>query len=85
MVRVTVSDIEAVTVDITLPAAYVSVGSDIATVQPNPYVGETTITPTTETQVLQTMNTSVSTNITIEPIPSNYGLITWNGSNLMIS
>ena len=49
------------------------------------YTGATTVTPTTETQTLQTANKSVLSDITINPIPSNYGLITWNGSNLMIS
>lgn len=49
------------------------------------YTGSTTITPTTETQVLETNQTSVLSNITINPIPSNYGLITWNGSSLTVS
>ena len=49
------------------------------------YTGSTTITPTTETQVLETNQKSVLSNITINPIPSNYGLITWNGSSLTVS
>lgn len=74
-----------VTVTVLNPVVNVSIGSDIATVQPNPYTGATTITPTTETQTLQTANKSVLTDIVIEPIPNNYGLITWDGSRLTIS
>ena len=49
------------------------------------YEGETTVTPTQETQVLQTIGTLVTDNITINPIPNNYGLISWNGSVLTVS
>jgi len=49
------------------------------------YTGETVITPTQETQILHTEQKSVLTDITVEPIPSNYGLITWNGSFLTVS
>ena len=49
------------------------------------YTGATTITPTQETQILSTADKSVYENITINPIPSNYGLITWDGSTLTIS
>lgn len=49
------------------------------------YEGPTEITPSQETQVLQTEQTSVLSNIVINPIPNNYGLITWNGSALTVS
>ena len=49
------------------------------------YTGPVEITPTRETQVLHTALKSVMTDITINPIPSNYGLITWNGSVLTVS
>lgn len=49
------------------------------------YTGPTTITPTTETQILNTNQKSVLSDITINPIPNNYGLITWNGSALTVS
>ena len=49
------------------------------------YEGETTVTPTQEPQVLETIGTLVRDNITINPIPNNYGLITWNGSVLTVS
>lgn len=49
------------------------------------YEGATEITPSAETQVLQTNNFRMTDNITINPIPSNYGLITWDGSTITVS
>lgn len=49
------------------------------------YGGETHITPSAETQILSTHNRIVKENIIIEPIPSNYGLIGWDGSILTVS
>lgn len=49
------------------------------------YSGQTEITPSEDTQVLQTANKTVLQNIIINPIPSNYGRITWNGSTLTVS
>ena len=49
------------------------------------YTGETVITPSTTEQVLATAEKVVARNIVINPIPSNYGLITWNGSTLTVS
>ena len=49
------------------------------------YTGAVEVTPTNEPQVLPTRNTAVFSDITINPIPSNYGLITWNGITLTVS
>jgi len=49
------------------------------------YSGPYTVTPTQSTQTLSTQNKRTTSNITINPIPSNYGLITWNGSFLKVS
>ena len=49
------------------------------------YSGQTEVTPSEETQTLQTANKTVLHNIVVNPIPSNYGLITWNGSTLTVS
>ena len=56
------------------------IGQDLPT-----YTGVTEVTPTTTEQVLDTSNKVVARNIVINPIPSNYGLITWNGSTLTVS
>ena len=49
------------------------------------YDGDYTITPSSETQVLETKDLVSTDNFTINPIPSNYGLITWNGTTLIVS
>lgn len=52
---------------------------------PPSYEGEYEVTPSEETQTLATDSLYMRGNITINPIPSNYGLITWNGSVLTVS
>lgn len=55
------------------------------TVMPNPYPGPYEVTPTQQTQVLETADKSMTDNVTINPIPECYGLITWDGSKLRVS
>ena len=59
--------------------AFIEVHTDVQ------YTGDYTITPTAQAQILQTKDMVCFDNITIEPIPDNYGLITWNGSALTVS
>lgn len=49
------------------------------------YTGSYTVTPSSETQTLQTNGKRMTGDITVNPIPSNYGLITWNGAVLTVS
>lgn len=49
------------------------------------YQGPYSITPTNAQQVLPTNNKLTTDNIVVEPIPNNYGLISWNGSTLTVS
>lgn len=49
------------------------------------YDGGTTFTPSAEAQTIPTAHTVLLSDITINPIPSNYGLITWNGITLTVS
>lgn len=51
----------------------------------SPYSGDYTVTPSAQAQTLETGGHVLLSNITIEPIPSNYGLITWNGSVITVS
>ena len=50
-----------------------------------PYDGEYNITPTNQEQVLETVGKRMLQNVKVAPIPSNYGLITWDGSTLTVS
>lgn len=49
------------------------------------YDGEYEFTPTAETQIVEIANKKATDNITINPIPHNYGLIGWNGAFLTVS
>ncbi len=42
-------------------------------------------TPTSQTQTIDIGGMAARQDIVINPIPSNYGLITWNGSTLTVS
>lgn len=49
------------------------------------YDGDYELTPTQETQVIPIIGKTARRNITVAPIPSNYGLVTWNGAVLTVS
>lgn len=54
-------------------------------VLPPTYGGTYEVEPSTETQILNTKELYLAENITINPIPNNYGLITWNGTTITVS
>ena len=49
------------------------------------YLGPYEFTPTDEAQIVQVGGLQMKQDLVIDPIPSNYGLITWNGSTLTVS
>ncbi len=49
------------------------------------YDGPTEFTPTQATQMIATAGLKVLEDFIINPIPQNYGLITWDGSTLTVS
>lgn len=58
----------------------------ISRLEPLPYyTGDYEVTPTSETQTLNTANLSMAENIVVNPIPSNYGRITYNGGYITVS
>ena len=59
------------------PAVYVSIADY--------YEGPYTVTPDETMQTLPTDNKTALHDIVVNPIPSNYGRITWNGTTLTIS
>lgn len=54
-------------------------------IYPSAYSREYIVTPSSEVQTLDTEGLMMTHDITINPIPSNYGLITWDGSTLTVS
>lgn len=73
-VRVSIAGIASAQVDARTPV--VNVGKR--------YEGDYTATPTTEPQVFETEGLLMSRKFTVAPIPSNYGLIVYNGSSISI-
>ena len=49
------------------------------------FAGPYEYTPTSDEQTVPIAYLMASQDITIKPIPNNYGLITWNGSTLTVS
>lgn len=49
------------------------------------YDGAYEWTPTGTVQIIEIADKKALENITINPVPQNYGLITWNGSTLTVS
>lgn len=49
------------------------------------YDGPTEFVPTGEYQVIHVAGRAVVQDIVVDPIPSNYGLITYDGSKLTVS
>lgn len=54
-------------------------------IYPNPYTGAVEVTPSEELQTLETRGLMMTENVKVNPIPSNYGLITYNGSTITVS
>ena len=50
-----------------------------------PYPGPYEVTPSQAPTVLQTAGKRMTEDVTVGAIPSNYGLIEWNGSRLRVS
>ena len=49
------------------------------------YTGSYEVTPSAETQTLATNGYRMTADVVVNPIPSNYGLIGWNGSILTVT
>lgn len=68
------------------PHANISTSTQITRdyVDRDPYTGDYVVTPSGETQTLETENKRMTGNVTINPIPNNYGRIAWNGTTLIV-
>ena len=71
----TLTALQGIEGTLTIPSA---VGVEI-------YDGEYEFTPTEDTQTVSIENKMAVQDITINPIPSNYGRITWNGTTITVS
>lgn len=78
--------IPAVRVCVDPAALGVSLGTPVVKeyVDVDPYEGPVTVTPSEETQVLATAGLRMLEDVTVNPIPSNYGRISRDGSILTV-
>ncbi len=78
---------QSVTVTVNGAGLSVSTGEPVAReyYERPAYDGPYTFTPSAEAQIIPTQHKRMTENITIAPIPNNYGLITWNGAYLTVS
>ncbi len=54
-------------------------------IDPDYYTGEYEITPAAEAQVIPIAGLAAERDITVKPIPSNWGRISWDGATLTVS
>lgn len=52
---------------------------------PGDYSGDYSVTPSSEPQTLPTAGRTLTFDVVVEAVPSNYGLVTWDGSTLTVS
>lgn len=71
----TLSGVQSLTATLSLPQA----------VAVDEYSGPYEFTPGNAPQVVEIANKKATADITIAPVPQNYGLITWDGSTLTVS
>lgn len=62
-----------------------SVAAAYSAIEGEPYEGSYTFTPSAEEQRARTRGKVLYDDIVIEPIPQNYGLITYNGRIITVS
>ena len=80
------------TMEISIPTSVsgmeLNVPVDVGQTVPAPviyYDGTYEVTPSSEAITISTRQKYLSENITVNPIPHNYGLVSWNGSVLTVS
>lgn len=61
------------------------VGTSYQIIGGHHYEGSYEFTPSTAEQTISTANKVLDQDIVIQPIPQNYGLITYNGSYITVS
>lgn len=78
---------QIVNVEISGDALSVGTGTPVvrALVERDPYTGDYTVTPGDSEIVLETRHLRMTDNVTINPVPSGWGKITWNGAFLTVS
>lgn len=85
VIKGTISPIASLRGQLSIESAVVGHITIPERVTPAQYTGETVFTPSMEMQIVETRDMYMTDDITINPIPSNYGLITFNGTVITVS
>lgn len=83
-----ITDVEPKSYDIDIEGADeldFTIDSELGYITTAPYDGPYVIIPTPEDQILNTKDKNLVNDVTVKAIPSCYGLITQNGSVLIVS
>ena len=65
-------------------AAALSVGGEVYGGSVQPYEDDYIVTPSEQEQTLETSGKRLAQNVIVEPIPSNYGRISYSGSVITV-
>lgn len=65
-------------------AAALSVGGEVYGGNIQPYEDDYIVTPSEQEQTLETSGKRLAQNVIVEPIPSNYGRISYSGSVITV-
>lgn len=86
-VRLRVDDAASATIRVNDPPAVTFGANEYVPYVPqvDEYQGPYEVTPTQTAQVLPTEGLLAVADIVVNPIPSNYGLVTWDGAVLTVS
>lgn len=85
MTKLTATIISPAALTVAIGSAQILEASIAANRAWDTYSGPTTVTPSDQTQILSTAYKNVASDIVINPIPSNYGRISYNGAVLTVS
>ena len=83
MITATLSTPEKITAE--LAGGTQTIGAIVMPIMPAEYGGEYEFIPTSVDQTIQIKGKMATEDIIVKSIPSNYGLIEWNGSALIVS
>lgn len=86
IVPMTVSESEvSISMEVSHDSQSVEMGMETEVVMSPKYRGLYEFTPSEEQQIVRIEGKMAEENIVIDPIPNNYGLITWDGRTLTVS
>lgn len=85
MITVNVINNNTIDIGVKLNNVSVSIVGGTSVIAEKPYTGTYHVVPSNEPVTLFTKDRSMLENVIVDPIPKNYGLITYNGFSITVS